>query len=452
LKLRIFLTIFAVLALTSFSTSYIHFHFFKLERLRLIDQNLEQHAGLLGRINFMAIPAADHEQAERVIEETIGDDKVNMIVGIYDRQGRLRFSNENADIFELPDQLPARWKSQEDIEKRELLLKYFTSARGPGDQIIKVGMVLNQSLLSWDYLKERVGLLAAIIMLLTFMISFLLTYLLFRPINQLSEQVNRMASKLETGKFADLKSWFGIVKGLKKDDAFNNLVLSLDRLANRIMENQMLTQKWSALMAHELKTPMTTLKISVENLLRTHSLPAEKVIAVEQELTRLERIIMDFLEWASAENDTSRPDLHVINLPRRTEEVVSSLQIGFPQIRLVFRRESEEEQRVFCNPIHFDQVLHNLITNAIKYGEDGIVEISLGKGFLKVADHGPGIPVAVMENYGHPFNNYKQGESKGHGLGLAWVNTIAKKYGWDIRFETSRGTTVTIHFGELIET
>lgn len=453
LKLRLFLTIFTVLALTALSTSYIHFHFFKAERMRLVEQNLQQNAHLLSRADFSSLDEDDMDSMQEAIVETIGDEKVNIIVGIYDENGELLFRNENADIFELPEDLSeVKFASFEDVETKDFLIKYFTMKSGPEGRTIKVGMVLSQTLLKWEYLGQRLIILIGIILLLSSIMSYLLTSLLFHPINRLAEQVNSMASKLEAGKFADLKSWFGIVKGHKKNDGFSHLISSLDRLASRVAENQILTQKWSALMAHELKTPMTTLKISVENLLNESSIPPEKILAVEQELRTLDQIIMDFLEWASLENDPHRPELHVVNLSKRTEQVAKVLQESFPHSHIKLTTLSTADQRIFCNPIHFDQVINNLVTNAIKYGKRGEVQLELGGGYLKIADQGRGIPTIVLENYGHPFNNFKQGEQKGYGLGLAWVNTISKKYGWDISFDTSHGTCIKIIFNELLET
>jgi signal transduction histidine kinase len=446
LRLRIFFTIFTVLCLTAISISAIHFHFFRLERLRLIELNLLQNANILANSDLTLSQKEFSLKGQDYLQEIIGDDKINMIVGIYNNEGNLLYQNENAHIFEIPETIELDFSEWEDIEEDDYFIKYLTSYDKKQNRIIKVGMILNQSLLRWRDLNQRINVFVVIILSVITVISFFLTYLLFRPVNALARQVNLMAEKVEKGELADLQTWFPILKNkIKRNDEYYSLITSLDKLASKINENQLLTQRWSALMAHELKTPMILLKMSIDDLVKESSLPKEKVTQVELELTKLEEIIMDFLEWASVENDTNRPDLHVIFVARRTEEVTHMIARAYPHKNISFISQATSEKKIFCNPIHFDQMLNNLIINAIKHGGEEI-EIIVSKEGLCIKDNGQGIHESVMENFGKPFNKFQLGHHRGHGLGLAWVNTIAKKYGWKIDINNSDGAKITITF------
>jgi signal transduction histidine kinase len=447
LRLKFFFTIFSVLTLTALATSYIHYHFFKLERLRLIEINLQQNASLIADSDLTLSKGEFRSKGQELMDEIIGDDKINMIIVIYAENGNVLYKNQNAEIFEVPDFIPKAFPHWQNFESQDYFIKFLTIQDKTQHRIIKVGMILNQSLLRWKYLNQRISLFVLILLGVITIISFFLTYILFRPVKKLADQVNLMTDKIEKGEFKDLKSWFGIQKkGGNPKDEYQKLISSLDKLAVKIMDHHMLTQKWSALMAHELKTPMTILKNSIEDLTRDLQIEPSRKQNVENELDRLEKIIMDFLEWASVENDPSRPEIHALPLGKTVLRLINTIEDNYPQTSIVFHNNLKAEKRIFCNPLHFDQVLNNLLLNAAKYGGTGAIEVTVNDESLMVQDHGPGIPDEVVENFGKPFNKFNQGNQTGHGLGLAWVSTVARKYEWQISISNQSGTMVKVTF------
>lgn len=446
LRLKFFFTIFIVLSITAASISSIHYHFFKQERLRLIELNLEQNVTLIENSDINLTRKEFSTMGQELIDEVIGDDKINMIVAIYGKSGRVLYMNDNAYIFDLPDFFSGKIKEWEDIEHKDYFIKYLTKKEKGTERIIKVGMILNQSLLRWKDLNQRIFIFVAIILTMITFISFFLTYILFKPVQFLAEQVNLMSEKIEKSEFSELQSWFHMMRKKKKgNDEFHSLIDSLDKLAHKITETQTLTQKWSALMAHELKAPMTLLRISIDRLISDNKLPESSVCNVERELKKLDEIIMDFLEWASVENDSSKPELHILSPSKRAQEIFLRMERGFPNITMHFESSLGEEFKTFCNPIHFDQVIDNLLLNGIKYG-NGSVMIKSHLNTLSIIDNGSGFPDGVLENFGKPFNKYTRPGVTGHGLGLAWVNTIAKKYDWKIQITNNNGTNIKITF------
>lgn len=451
MRIKLFLVIFAALSITAASISYLYDHFFKLERMRLIDINLEQSVTLLKNSDLALSKSEFSNQGTKLIQEIIGDDRINMIIGIYSESGNLLYKNDNASVFDMPTKLRGTYKVWENVETKDYFVRYLTIKDHAQKRIIKVGMILNQSLIRWKTVNQRIFTLAGVVISVLTIISFFLTYVLFRPVQKLADQVNLMSEKIDRGEFQDLKSWFQILMSKTKgNDEFQKLISSLDRLARNVTNSQILTQKWSALMAHELKTPMTILKNSVEVLLNEKDKNTEAYQTVEHELERLENIIMDFLQWASLENDKSRPELHVVNIEKRSGYLSEVLKGAYPEVKFEFKNSTTGERKIFCNPIHFDQVVNNLLTNAFKYGENEVV-FEINDDSLSIRDKGMGIPDRVLENYGKPFNKFQQGSGVGHGLGLAWVNTIAKKYNWEIQFSNSSGTEVKIILKDFLE-
>jgi signal transduction histidine kinase len=411
-----------------------------------MELNLQQNATLLADSDLSLSKKEFLNLGQEFINDVIGDDKVNMIVAIYSAHGNILYRNDNAYIFELPDKIDTHFSTWEDVEQKEYFIKYLTQKDQKNDRIIKVGMILNQSLVRWKGLNQRIFVFVGIILSVITIISFFLTFLLFKPVQVLGELVNLMAEKIETGEFLELQSWFHMLKSkTRRNDEFNYLLNSLDKLAKKINETQQLTQQWSALMAHELKTPMTLLRMSIDEMIAETKIPPKSIESVEVELKKLENIIMDFLEWASAENDSSKPEIHAINVPKRTEEIIHYIEKTLPQVTMTITNKSEEDFRVFCNPIHFDQLLNNILTNSAKYG-DGKIDITCETDKLIISDNGKGIPDSVLKNFGKPFNKYSQNGISGQGLGLAWVNTIVNKYKWKIHLDNSNGTRIEIQF------
>ena len=411
-----------------------------------MELNLEQNATLLSESDLSLSKKEFSKVGDEFIDDVIGDDKINMIVAIYSAEGNNLFKNDNAYIFELPDKINPKFQEWEDVEHNEYIIKYLTQKDEKNNRIIKVGMLLNQSLVRWKGLNKRIYIFVGIILLVNTIISFFLTFLLFRPVHELAETINRMAEQIERGEFLEQQSWFNIIKAkTERNDEFASLLNALDKLAKKIYSTQQITQRWSALMAHELKTPMTLLRLSIEQLIIETKASPESLTTVEAELRKLEHIIMDFLEWASAENDSIRPEIHAINVAQRTVDLVRYLEKTIPHVDIQLNLKNHGDFRVFCNPIHFDQLLNNIISNSAKYA-NGKIWITCEDHKLILADNGKGLPENVFKNFGKPFNKFSQNGESGHGLGLAWVNTIANKYNWKINIDVSVGTRYEILF------
>ena len=411
-----------------------------------MELNLQQNVTLIADTDLSMSRKEFSHKGQEFIDDVIGDDKVNIIVAIYSASGKVLFKNDNAQTFNVPDTIPTNYNTWEDVEYKDYFIKYLTQKDSQNNRIIKVGMLLNQSLVRWKGLNTRITIFVGIILAIITVISFFLTYVLFRPVKMLAEHVNLMAEKMEHGEYLELKSWFNKLEAkARRNDEFSSLIKSLNKLSVKVTETQTSNQRWSALMAHELKTPMTILRMSIDDLMTEIKADPKKLQAVEMDLKKLEDIIMDFLEWASAENDPAKPQIHAIYPAKRMEELTYFTEKSSRDTQVTFKNDAPDDFKIFCNPIHFDQVINNLLTNATKYGE-GKIQITCSENKISIKDNGHGIPEGVIENFGKPFNKYKQKDASGHGLGLAWVNTIAKKYGWEIQFQQDHGTLVVINF------
>lgn len=209
--------------------------------------------------------------------------------------------------------------------------------------------------------------------------------------------------------------------------------------------------------SHELKTPITSMKIFTQALKRRFVLLDDRksvrlLTRIDDRLSSLTKIVNDLL-------DVSR--IRVGRLPLRKEkfdfdrlvrEVASDVQAASKKHRIILR--GRVRGKIFGDPGRINQVLVNLLTNAVKYSPSSdrvIVGISIdGKNLtVSVQDFGIGITPAEQEYLFTPFYRIKglRGERFfGLGIGLNIAKQIIKQHGGEIWVESEKGKGSTFYF------
>jgi two-component system sensor histidine kinase QseC len=232
-----------------------------------------------------------------------------------------------------------------------------------------------------------------------------------------------------------------------RSDEFSSLLSSVQKLIDRINLNYKLTRSWTLQMAHELKTPLAIVRAETEAKTKAKLLPPAYSEDVIKEVQQMSEIISQFLEWAELENSQLQKDLHALRIKAVVKTVAARLnKISPDRIRL----ELGADFPVFANPHHLDQLISNLMTNALKFSPSSEqIEVLTSEDTLIIRDRGVGIPTEVQERIGEPFNigSHEDDSPSGNGLGLAWVLTVAKLYQWKFELQTgANGTEVRIRF------
>jgi signal transduction histidine kinase len=191
--------------------------------------------------------------------------------------------------------------------------------------------------------------------------------------------------------------------------------------------------------SHELRTPLTTLRAEVDFALRRDRSPEELRAALEsaaEEARRMTRLADDLLVLARA--DQGRLPLHPEPLaPRELLEAAAARAGAAADMSgraIVVRDELAADSMVSADADRSAQVLDNLVTNALRYGEGTITLTARDDGEvveLHVMDEGPGFPDTLLE---HAFERFARGSEArasqpGSGLGLALVQAVAAAHG-----------------------
>ena len=227
-------------------------------------------------------------------------------------------------------------------------------------------------------------------------------------------------------------------------------------------------QNFLSAVSHELKTPMSSMRLLVETVL-LRPLPASKqqeyLRLMEGELSRLEQLSETVLASTRLEaGEANAPKLEQLDLTECVSEFLSGHRGSFEArgARINFTAPAQELP-VNVDPASISLILTNLIDNAIKYspGAEKPIHIELeGRGHLvrmHVSDQGLGIPAGVGQKVFERF--YRVGSemvrtAPGVGLGLHLVRQAAESMNGWIRHQpgpTGRGTCFTVSFPRRLE-
>jgi signal transduction histidine kinase len=223
------------------------------------------------------------------------------------------------------------------------------------------------------------------------------------------------------------------VKG--RDDEFDELVVNLNTMLDRITDLMDDVRRVSDSIAHDLKTPLTRLRNDLETLKSdTQDTPDARVLA-ERALEEADRLLETFnalLRIARIESGHRRAGFTAVRLADVLRDVTDLYEPLAEERGLTLERRIDASPTVRGDRDLLFQALANLLDNAIKYTlPDGRVMVTLsiedGEAQIEIADSGPGIPEPSRDKVFRRF--YRLEESRtapGSGLGLSLVGAVIK--------------------------
>lgn len=226
----------------------------------------------------------------------------------------------------------------------------------------------------------------------------------------------------------------------------------------RLKQLESARKEFVANVSHELRTPLSLIKGYVETLLDgakdNPEVAAKFLQTIERNADRLKLLIEDLLTISELESGRVKLNLHMVALRPAVDKVLDDLKVraGARNMNL-FNRTPELSLRADSNRL--EQVLGNLVDNAIKYGRpNGNVTVSAhttgdGHAEIMVADDGPGIPRESLERIFERFYRVDKARSReqgGTGLGLSIVKHIVQTHGGKVWAKSELGRGATFYF------
>jgi signal transduction histidine kinase len=195
--------------------------------------------------------------------------------------------------------------------------------------------------------------------------------------------------------------------------------------------------------SHELKTPLTSIRIFSELLANNPDPERQKRYSeiIVNESSRLTRLINNVLDFARMDRGEMKYEKEVFDLNALVRETLTNFRLNFASEGI-----DSDPLPVRGNRDATAQVLLNLLSNAEKYG-DGRIEVTTrrsenGLGTVQVSDRGPGVPHGseekIFEQFHRAHNSLNSG-IQGAGLGLTLARQIARANGGDVIYEPRPG-------------
>lgn len=226
------------------------------------------------------------------------------------------------------------------------------------------------------------------------------------------------------------------------------LVASINDLMRRLAVTFGTQRRFLADAAHELRTPITALRLQLQLLQRSPDDAARELAAAELAagIDRSQRLVEQLLEVARLEPDGERTRRVPLDLAKLVRETVSVFSIKADHLGLDLGADAPGEVMILGDANQLTVLLNNLVENALRYTPAGGV-VDVAAGFLdgvpalRVVDNGPGIVDADRERVFERFYRCEgaasqSGDGGGSGLGLAIVRAIAERHGARVSLQT----------------
>jgi signal transduction histidine kinase len=241
------------------------------------------------------------------------------------------------------------------------------------------------------------------------------------------------------------------------------LLRELNKTQEELQHSLRMRDDFMSLVAHELRTPLNTLFLETQMRslqLKRGNLPAfnpeqmgNMIKRDERQIKAMIRLIDDMLDVSRMKSGTLSIRPGKVELMGLLERVVNDLSLQAAAAGSTLQLAAHEPVEGVWDEFRIEQVIVNLLTNALRYGGGGQVELSVQKVSdevcgtkvrIDVRDHGKGIAPDFIDRIFEPYERgAKAGEPKGLGLGLYISRQLASSHGGELTVQSVPGQGAT---------
>jgi signal transduction histidine kinase len=243
-------------------------------------------------------------------------------------------------------------------------------------------------------------------------------------------------------------------------DELADLAALLNQMFDRLEKSFEQVRRFTADASHELKTPLSLIRLNAERLRARVADDAEAAAGLAdllEEISRMNRIIESLLFIAKAESGALAIEFKAHDVPAVLAPFVEDARVLAEDRGVRFELERNDAGAMRMEPALLRQLLLNLLANALNVSPAGgrvaLESAQTEQGWrFAVTDQGPGLPIDQLGRIFERFVRYEHRSAEnrggGHGLGLAICRSIAELHGGSIRAENrtdgGRGLRVVV--------
>ena len=321
---------------------------------------------------------------------------------------------------------------------------------GKSDQIDGVMLISTSTIEIQDTIgrmEHRGNLLMLIISMLVIFLSFIVSKILVRPFSRVSKAIE----ELTDGYLDEEISVTDYTETEMITNVFNKLLKRM-----KILDDS--RQEFVANVSHELKTPMTSIKVLADSLAGQEDIPVELYKEFMQDITveidRENKIITDLLALVKMDRKASDLNIQKVSINELLENILKRLKPIADKKKVELVLESYRPVVAEIDEVKLSLAFSNLVENGIKYNiDEGWVHVTLNADhkyfYVTVSDSGIGIPEESIDKIFERFYRVDKSHSReigGTGLGLAITrNAIVMHRGAiKVKSKEHQGTTFSV--------
>ena len=299
-----------------------------------------------------------------------------------------------------------------------------------------------------DDLRTTLLLIIALVSLGVIVVVFIVANTLLRPLKQILRVVRRMAT-------GQLDQRITHVKGR---DEYAILAASFNTMAEKLEQVEKTREEFVSNVSHELKTPLSSMKVLSESILLQESAPEtmyrEFLQDIVNEVDRMTSINNDLLALVRIDQREQGLNITQISVNKMVEDILKRLSPLSEQKEIALIYDDVRPVQIDADEIKLTLAISNIVENGIKYTpHGGTVKVSVDADhqflFVSVQDTGMGIPESEQVKIFNRFyrvDKARDRETGGTGLGLSISHSAVLAHGGSIRVNSKpdEGTTFVV--------
>lgn len=313
-----------------------------------------------------------------------------------------------------------------------------------GDETVQGVLIINKSMLYIDANLEYLHSLSIILLLIMYVTVVIIAVYFSNKYTKPFEKFSRAIRDVENGISQDLIAIEDYTETVEMSKRLNSLISRM-----RIVDES--RQEFVSNVSHELKTPLTSMKVLADSLNGQEDVPVELyrefMSDIGAEIDRETKIINDLLSMVKMDKSSVAMNIAPINMNELIELILKRLKPIAEKQRIELVFESFRPVIAEVDEVKITLAITNLVENGIKYNEEGgWVHVSLNSDYqycyIKVEDSGMGIPQDSIDHIFERFYRVDKSHSReigGTGLGLSITKSAVSMHNGDIRVHSIEG-------------
>ena len=317
-------------------------------------------------------------------------------------------------------------------------LKNSTTQESLGVMLVSVST--DSIMMNYDYLKKNLQIIEMVNAVIILAFALFWAHRLVWPFKKMTKSLEEIQAENEEEEL--------MISDYTETEAIS---VAVNEMLGRMRGIDDSRQECVSNVSHELKTPLTSMKVLADSLLGQEDVPVELYKEfmgdIAEEIERENKIINDLLSLVKMDKAAGGLNISVVNINELLEMIMKRLRPIAEKQNIELVLESFRPVSAEIDEVKLSLALNNLVENAIKYNrKDGWVHVSLNADhkyfFVRVEDSGIGIPEEYLEHIYERFFRVDKSHSKeigGTGLGLAITRNAVLMHRGAIKAHSKEG-------------